>query len=204
MKRSIHATVFDPEFDRLRNIKEIYRSGDFLDFLDNAQASLGSSHTLIKRDIIKRSLLHYAAMGNCSSLLQCLLQHEPDLDSRDIHGRTPLHWAAEYGSLAAVNVLLDQGASVNALDYRNSTPLSCLVRANSPAINSTTECFSEEKRGRNGGDQGRFHGGLGLVFDLFSTATLCSPECVSALQTDSLLSRIGIFITEIRAVHYVT
>jgi len=156
MKHSIRATVFNPEFERLRNINEIFRSKAFLDFLDEAQTSLESRRTLKKRDALKRSLLHYAAMGNCSSLLQFLLQHEPEIDARDMYGRTPLHWAAEYGSLVVVKILLDRGASINALDFEDTTPLSHLVHAGNPGIDSmqATEAFLRKRGAKMDGSRG--------------------------------------------------
>lgn len=156
MESSIRATVLKPEFDRLRNIEEIHLNQTFLDFLQKAEASLESRRTLKKRDTLKRSLLHYAAMGNCDRLLQLLLQHEPDIDSRDMYGRTPLHWAAEYGSLAVVKALLDRGANINALDFENATPLSNLVYAGNPSIGNmpATEAFLRKRGAKMNGNRG--------------------------------------------------
>lgn len=159
MKRSIHAIAFDAEFDRLRKIDEIYLNKGFLKFLEKAQVSLGSPHTLLKkRDTFKRSLLHYAAMGNCSGLLQCILQHEPNIDTRDRFGRTPLSWAAEFGSLAAVKVLLDRGANINAMDFENTTPLAWLVHAGNPTIDSmaATEAYLKKRGAKMEGSRGAF------------------------------------------------
>jgi ankyrin repeat protein len=44
----------------------------------------------VELDCYERSLLHYAAMGNCTNLLLFLLQSNPNIDSRDHWGRTPL------------------------------------------------------------------------------------------------------------------
>lgn len=173
MKSSIHATALKPEFDRLRNIKEIYLSRSFLIFLERAEASLDSRRILKKRDSLKRSLLHYAAMGNCGSLLQLLLQHEPDIDSRDTHGRTPLHWAAEYGSLVVVKVLLDRGANINALDFENATPLSNLVNAGNPSISSmpATEAFLRKRGAKMNVNRGAVK--KALVWFLTYSRLLC-------------------------------
>ena len=135
-----------PEFDRLKNIREIYLSDDFLKFVEKAYLSLQSKGKFKKRDTYKKSLLHYAAMGNCTSLLQYLLQIEQKIDTRDMHGRTPLSWAAEYGSLAVLKILLERGADINAKDYEDSTPLGWLVHAGDPDNNiAATEAYMRER-----------------------------------------------------------
>lgn len=120
MKCPIHATAFDPEFDRLRSIKGISEQKP-LEF-----SWQGSNIPWIITQVEKRRRFQkippsFAAMGNCSDLLLLLLKHEPDIYSRDMYGRSTLHWAAKYGSLAAVKVLIDQGANINALDFKNTT-----------------------------------------------------------------------------------
>jgi ankyrin repeat protein len=118
-----------PEFDRLKNIKEICLHKDLLKFVEEAHLSLQSSEKFKRRDRYKRSLLHYAAMGNCIHLLRYLLQSDPKIDSRDRQGRTPLSLAAEYGSLDVVKILIHRGADINAMDYEDSTPLGWLIHA---------------------------------------------------------------------------
>ena len=134
------------EFDRLKNIREIYLSDDFLKFVEKAYLSLQSKGNFKKRDIYKRSLLHYAAMGNCTQLLQYLLQTEQKIDTRDMYGRTPLSWAAEYGSLAVVKILLERGANINAIDYEDGTPLEYVIQAGDPVNNiANTEAYLRER-----------------------------------------------------------
>jgi hypothetical protein len=111
-----------PEFERLKAVREISLNAKLVAFVEKAHQSLQSRGLLKQRDCYKRSLLHYAAMGNCTNLLLYLLQSKPDVDSRDQWGRTPLSWAAEYGSLAVVKSLLEQGANINASDYEGGTP----------------------------------------------------------------------------------
>ena len=135
-----------PEFDRLKNIQEVYSNDNHLKYIQKVYLSLQSKGKFKKRDIYKRSLLHYAAMGNCIHLLQYLLQTEPKIDTRDMHGRTPLSWAAEYGSLAVMKVLLEHGADINAIDYEDGTPLGWLIHAGDPDNNiATTEAYMRER-----------------------------------------------------------
>lgn len=134
-----------PEFDRLKSIQEIYLRDNFLKFVEKAYLSLQSKGNFKKQDIYKRSL-HYAAMGNCTNLLQYLLQTEQKIDIRDMHRRTPLSWAAEYGSLAVMKILLERGADINAKDYEDSTPLGWLVHAGNPDNNiAATEAYMRER-----------------------------------------------------------
>ncbi|KAJ5101083.1 hypothetical protein N7456_007135 [Penicillium angulare] len=86
-------------------------------------------------------------MGNCTVLLQCLLQNKLNVDSRDQWGRTPLSWAAEYGSLAVVKILLGQGADINALDYEGDSPLSWLIHAGDPVQRglAATKAYLEQR-----------------------------------------------------------
>jgi ankyrin repeat protein len=146
MKTSRSYSDTGTEFDRLKIIREVALNAELVAFVEKAHSSLQSRGRFKKRDCHKRSLLHYAAMGNCTNLLLYLLQSKPDVDSRDQWGRTPLSWAAEYGSLAVAKILLAQGANINALDYESGTPLTWLLHAANPRITSlaATEAYLRE------------------------------------------------------------
>ncbi|KAJ6168074.1 hypothetical protein N7497_000917 [Penicillium chrysogenum] len=136
-----------PEFERLKAVREISLNGKLVAFVEKAHSSLQSRGIFKQRDCYKRSLLHYAAIGNCTKLLLYLLQSKPDVDSRDQWGRTALSWAAEYGSLAVVKTLLEQGANVNASDYEGGTPLAWLIHAGNPEMVdiAATEAYLRER-----------------------------------------------------------
>ncbi|KAJ5041853.1 hypothetical protein NUH16_003258 [Penicillium rubens] len=136
-----------PEFDRLKDVRAISLNAKLVAFVEKAHSSLQSRGHFKQRDCYKRSLLHYAAMGNCTNLLLYLLQSKPDVDSRDQWGRTALSWAAEYGSLAVVKALLEQGANVNASDYEGGTPLTWLIHAGNPEMANlaATEAYLRER-----------------------------------------------------------
>ncbi|KAJ5378309.1 uncharacterized protein N7496_005718 [Penicillium cataractarum] len=131
MKNNPDRTTIGLEFARLKDIREISLNNDLVTFVEESYASLQSRGIPVQLDRFKRSLLHYAAMGDCINLLLYLLHSEPEIDSRDQWGRTPLSWAAEYGSLDVVRSLIDQGADVNAMDYEGATPLTWLLYAGS-------------------------------------------------------------------------
>lgn len=131
MKINPDRTDIGLEFARLKSIREISLNDDLVMFVERSFSSLQSPRVLEQQDCFKRSLLHYAAMGDCTNLLVYLLHSEPEIDSRDQWGRTPLSWAAEYGSLDVVRNLMDRGADVNAMDYEGATPLTWLLNAGS-------------------------------------------------------------------------
>lgn len=106
-----------------------------------------SRKVLKQRDCFKRSLLHYAAMGDCTSLLHYLLQCDPDIDLSDMYRWTILSYAAEHSSMYVVRTLLNQGSKVNAIDYEGSTPLTLLIHAvNTKSKNLVaTEAYLKER-----------------------------------------------------------
>lgn len=147
MKPTPGCSDIDAEFDRLKAVREISLNAKLVAFVEKAHTAIQSRGCFKQRDCYKRSLLHYAAMGNCTNLLLYLLQSKPNVDSRDQWGRTPLSWAAEYGSLAVTRILLEQGANVNALDYEDGSPLTWLIHAGNPEIPSlaTTEAYLRKR-----------------------------------------------------------
>jgi ankyrin repeat protein len=121
--------IIDDEFRRMKNIAEIRLSDDIKAFLNDAHSSMESKGASNPRGPCMRSLIHYAAMGDCPELLRCLLRTGAAKDDRDQNKRTPLSWAAEYGALNSVNILLEHGANINSTDDTYSTPLSWLIHA---------------------------------------------------------------------------
>ncbi|KAE8389527.1 ankyrin repeat-containing domain protein [Aspergillus alliaceus] len=122
-------TVIDGEFRRLKNIAEIWLSDDITAFLNDAHSSIESKGASNPRGPYKRSLIDYAAMGDCPELLRHLLGTGAAKDDRDQNKRTPLSWAAEYGALNSVKILLEHGAKINSTDDMYTTPLSWLIHA---------------------------------------------------------------------------
>ncbi|KAJ5853170.1 hypothetical protein N7534_005713 [Penicillium rubens] len=122
-------TVIDGEFQHLKGIREICFDEDIMAFLHDAQATLKYQGIYNQRGPSKRSLIHYAAMGDCAELLLYLLQDGTAKDDLDQNKRTPLSWAAQYSALRAVKLLLDNGAEINSMDDMYTTPLSWLVQA---------------------------------------------------------------------------
>ncbi|KAJ5340286.1 hypothetical protein N7541_009410 [Penicillium brevicompactum] len=100
-------TIIDGEFQRLKGIKEICFDEDIMAFLQDAQATLKYKGIYNLRGPFQRSLIHYAAMGDCAELLLYLLQDGTAKDDLDQNKRTPLSWAAQYSALRAVKLLLD-------------------------------------------------------------------------------------------------
>ncbi|KAJ5473968.1 hypothetical protein N7475_003534 [Penicillium sp. IBT 31633x] len=121
-------TVIDGEFQYLKGIRKI-RFEDVMAFLHDAQATLKYQGIYNHRGPSKRSLIHYAAIGDCAELLLYLLQDGTAKDDLDQNKRTPLSWAAQYSTLRAVKILLNNGAEINSMDNMYTTPFSWLIQA---------------------------------------------------------------------------
>lgn len=148
-------TIIDGEFQRLKKIPEIELDQDIVAFLDAAHSSLKSKGTLNPRGPFKRSLVHYAAMGDCCELLRCLLRAGADKEDWDQNRRTPLSWAAEYAALNSVKVLLEHGANINSMDDMYSTPLSWLRNAGKPTAQSkATKAYLRKNGAKRGAMRG--------------------------------------------------
>lgn len=148
--------AIDAEFRRLMEIREIRLDPKALIFLKNAWNSLESKDLRDIRGPMKRSLLHYAAMGDCSELIRYLLLNEARVDEQDRNKRTPLPWAAEYASLNATKILLLNGAKVNSLDDMYLTPLSWLLHAGPNSDrNALTEAYLISKGAKDKGAKRR-------------------------------------------------
>ena len=105
----------------MKTIRGIARDPVLAVFVEKARLSFGAQKKFKKLDCHKRSLLYYAAMGNCTILLSYLLESKPDVEPRNQWRRTPLSWAIEYCLLEIAKVLLERGANINALDYEGGT-----------------------------------------------------------------------------------
>ena len=121
--------TIDDEIRRIIELREIKLDPKIVAFLKDAHTSLGSKGAPISRGPMKRSLIHYAAMGDCTDLLRYLLLNGAAIDDRDQNKRTPLSWAAEYGALNTVKILITNGAKINSTDDMYMTPLSWLIHA---------------------------------------------------------------------------
>ena len=143
--------VINKEFQSLKAFKEILSDQSAITFLDQAHASLiKNSDVSSHRGPFRKSLIHYAAMGNCTELLRFLLLNGASIDDRDGKKRTPLSWAAEYGALEAVRILLTNGAKINATDDMFRTPLTWLVRVGTDQ-RSATEAYLRTKGAKEKG-----------------------------------------------------
>ncbi|OJJ29632.1 hypothetical protein ASPWEDRAFT_81145, partial [Aspergillus wentii DTO 134E9] len=79
-----------------------------------------------------RTLLHWAAIANCTNLIGYLIQNGAQIDVVDQNKRTPLSCAAEHGALQAVKLLFDNGANINSEDDEWGTPLMHAMDAGYP------------------------------------------------------------------------
>lgn len=155
---------FDREFERIKSIDWILledRKGaeprqSIMDFLNWAQIELREvedgnrkKHKTINfRGPYERSLLAYAAMGNCTELTNYLLECGALVDDCDQNGLTPLTWAALCGALDTVKILVNNGADVNHTCDEGGTPLTWLRDAGSDdQAARDTETYLEQMGG---------------------------------------------------------
>jgi len=62
-------------------------------------------------------------MSNHLRVIECLLNHNADINAKNDVDSTPLHLAIEDGNLSVVEFLLNHSADLNAKNENNSTPL---------------------------------------------------------------------------------
>ncbi|KAJ5240420.1 uncharacterized protein N7469_002011 [Penicillium citrinum] len=110
------------EFQRLEELKENKLNNVIISYLEKTYKEIQFRGICNPRGPFKKSLIHFAAMGDCTELLQHLLDFDAPVDDRDQNKRTPLSWAAEYGSFDATKILLKNGAKVNSLDDMYTSP----------------------------------------------------------------------------------
>jgi ankyrin repeat protein len=124
-------SIIDKEFEHLKNMRENRLNKEIMNCLDKTQNEIQLRGIFNPRGPYKKSLIHFAAMGDCtvSSKPTGRPYYRDDLDHNK---RTPLSWAAEYGSLGATKILLKNGAKVNSLDDMYCSPLTWLIHAGSP------------------------------------------------------------------------
>jgi ankyrin repeat protein len=173
-RNSYNLSTINAEFERMKDIPEIKLDDDIMAFLKGVHSSFDLKTTSNPRGPLKRSLIHYAAMGDCSELLRFLLESGATKDDRDQNERTPLSWAAEFGSLTSAKILLKHGAKINSIDDMNGTPLSWLIHAGAPtAQTKATEAFLRKKGAKESAKRRRIFWKIGIK----------RPHCTAPLPT---------------------
>lgn len=145
------------EFQRMMEMREIKLNKDILSFLAHSYETFNRQSALNTQGPFRRSLIHYAAMGDCTELLEILLRNGAAKDERDQNKRTPLSWAAEHGALGATKILLGRGAKINSTDDMRETPLGWLIHAGEPSDQlARTEAFLRDRGAREKGSKRRW------------------------------------------------
>lgn len=105
---------------------------------------LARNPKLIETTQYDNTLLHYAAQGGQTEVINYLVEEGLDVNAIGNLGRTPLHAAAVSGEVAAIKSLLDHGAKVDARDKFGYTPLHQAV--NVPRANDKPTPPDEQKQ----------------------------------------------------------
>ncbi|WP_264686735.1 MULTISPECIES: ankyrin repeat domain-containing protein [unclassified Wolbachia] len=66
------------------------------------------------KDMLNRTVLHYAALCGRKEIVEFLISKEADVNAKDVLNCTALHHAALYGRKEVVEFLISKGAGVNA------------------------------------------------------------------------------------------
>ena len=77
----------------------------------------------MRRVVLDRLLLHYAAGEGRKEIAELLIAKGADVDAKDEEEWTPLHSAAYVGNKEIVELLIAKGADLNAKDDDGKTPL---------------------------------------------------------------------------------
>ena len=75
------------------------------------------------KDMLNRTVLHYAALCGRKEIVEFLISKEADVNAKDVLNCTALHHAALYGRKEVVEFLISKGADVNVKDSSNRTAL---------------------------------------------------------------------------------
>ncbi|WP_265042029.1 ankyrin repeat domain-containing protein [Wolbachia endosymbiont (group B) of Melanostoma mellinum] len=75
------------------------------------------------KDMLNRTVLHYAALCGRKEIVEFLISKEADVNAKDMLNSTALHHAALYGRKEVVEFLISKGADVNVKDSANRTAL---------------------------------------------------------------------------------
>lgn len=99
----------------------------FSSFIKRSQELLdeNGSEYVKTRDSSGHTLLHWAALGGSTELVEVLLQRGALLDvhSDNDYGPRPIHWACVHGHVTVLDQFLEKGVSIETLDYNRCTPL---------------------------------------------------------------------------------
>lgn len=149
--------IIDNEFQRIIAFSWITLDPEIVAFLKDAHASVRSKGAQNLRGPMKRSLIHYAAMSDCTELLRYLLLNGAPVEDRDANKRTPLSWAAEFSALGTIKILLASGAKINSTDDMYGTPLSWYIQAGEVnSRNAATKTYLLSKGAREKGAKRRW------------------------------------------------
>ena len=93
----------------LADVKLIVKHGGSLNKMDDSEYG--------------NTAVHLAARGNCTSIMEWVLQNSSLIDIKNKIGATPLHVSAKFNHLQMSKLLIDRNANISAKTLDKSTPL---------------------------------------------------------------------------------
>jgi len=89
-----------------------------------------NSNTLIAKDGLGNSILHYAAEWNINHAIPVIIRHGISVEETNATGQTPIFMAIRTDSTSTIRILLENNASLNARDGQGNSVLHAAVRWN--------------------------------------------------------------------------
>jgi ankyrin repeat protein len=86
--------------------------------------------TIIARDGLGNSMLHYAAQWNLNRVIPTIIRNGISVEDANATGETPLFMAVKTDSPSTIRVLVENGASLNARDTQGNSVLHSAIRWN--------------------------------------------------------------------------
>ncbi len=93
-----------------------------------------STSNIDKKDVLKNSALHYAALHNRDSVITLLLANKANVNIKNKLHDTPLLFASKNGSLSTVEILINNGANIKLKNKIGETALHLYARLGNKEI----------------------------------------------------------------------
>lgn len=128
-----------PECGSMRGMSAVHAASQ-RGLMDVLESCIQRESGLVnERDVVGRTALHHAAIGQSVACIELLLQHGADVGATDKEGRTPLSLYVENGEQeqGLITLLIDGGADVNWVSVSGTSILMNASRLGAPEVVTT-------------------------------------------------------------------